>query len=858
MRMLRLALRLVARDWRAGELRVLVAAIVLAVSSVGTVGFFADRVKSGLAQQANRLLGADLMVSGDRPLPQAFSAEAKALGLATSPAIRFNSMVQQAGSTSLDRASGGGNAAAGAAPAVPDRADANAVLADVKAVSDGYPLRGSIMLAEDGSDRTRPASGIPAPGEAWIDTRLADRIGARVGSRVAVGDATLAVSAIIAQEPEIAGLTFAPGPKLLLNLLDVPRTNLLQPGNRATWRLLVAERASGGIDAFRAWLGDRIQPGQRIETVRDLRPEVRQTLDRAERFLGLAALVAVLLAAVAVALAASRYLRRHVDAAAMFRCFGAPVATTLTLFVIQFAVLGLVASALGVVGAFVGQEVLAVLLSSAFVETLPWPSAMPALTAFATGILLLFGFALPPLVALANVPPLRVLRRDLPRPRAGGVLAYLCGAATVGALVAWHAREAQAASIMLGGVGGLLVAAGALAWLVLELLKRVPTRGLSWRFGLANLRRRPFASSLQIAALALGLASLLLLTVVRGDLIRNWRASLPPDAPNQFLVNVLPDQVADARAWLAERLHVDVQFKPMVRGRLVEVNGAPLDTSRYTDRRARRLAEREFNLSWSDRLPVGNRVVQGRFWPAQAQGAGAGISLEEGIAQTLGVKVGDRLTFDAGGLRVSAPVTSTRKVDWDSFRVNFFALFAPGALDDLPATYIGAFRAPEGDTSWLSGLVRRDPNILSIDVAEILRQVQGIVERVARAVEFVFLFTLAGGLLVLQAAIASTQDERRFDAAVVRTLGASRSQLQSAQAAEFLLLGALSGLLGAAGATAIGWALADRVFDIPFSANPLVWLYGLAGGALAVLIAGWLGTRASVREPPLAVLRQLA
>jgi putative ABC transport system permease protein len=323
-------------------------------------------------------------------------------------------------------------------------------------------------------------------------------------------------------------------------------------------------------------------------------------------------------------------------------------------------------------------------------------------------------------------------------------------------------------------------------------------------------------------------------------------------------VNVLPDQVADARAWLAARLHVEPQFKPMVRGRLVERNGTPIDTSQYTDRRARRLAEREFILSWTDMLPIGNRVVQGQFWSAQARGADAGISLEEGIAKTLGVNVGDRLTFDAGGIRITAPVTSTRKVNWDSFRVNFFALFAPGALDALPATYIAAFRTPEGDARWMSGLVQRYPNILAIDVAEILQQVQSIIERVARAVEFVFLFTLAGGLLVLQAAIASTQDERRFDAAIVRTLGASRAQLSGAHAAEFLLLGALSGLLGAAAATAIGWALADRVFNIPFSLNPLVFVYGIGGGAIAVLVAGWLGTREALRVPPLTVLRELA
>ena len=830
---LKLALRLVARDWRAGELRVLIAAIILAVASVGTVGFFADRVKAGLAQQANLLLGADLMISGDRPLPATFADEARTRGLVTSPAIRFNSMVQKADAAT------------------------NAVLTDVKAVAEGYPLRGAISLVEPGSPEKRDARGIPARGEAWIDVRLADRLGAQKGTKLAVGEATLTVTAIIAQDPEIAGLTFAPGPKLLLNLEDLPATSLLQPGTRARWRLLIAERNPGDLERYRTWLSGATTPGQRVETVRDLRPEVRQTLERAERFLGLAALVAVLLAAVAVALAASRYLRRHLDASAMFRCLGSSVSRTLALFVFQFAALGIVASAVGIVGALVGQYLLAALLSSAFVETLPLPAWMPGLKAFATGLLLLFGFALPPLVALANVPPLRVLRRDLPRPGAGGILAYACGAVAVAVLIAWQAQEAQAATIMLGGVAGLLLAAAALAWLLLTLLKRVPQRGVSWRFGLANLRRRAFASSLQIGALALGLTSLLLLTVVRGDLLRDWRASLPPDAPNQFLVNVLPDQVDDARAWLAKTAGVAPQFKPMVRGRLVELNGKPLDTTQYTETRARRLAEREFNLSWTDQIPECNRAVSGKFWAPQARGADAGISLEEGIAKSLGVAMGDRLTFDAGGVRVTAPITSLRKVDWDSFRVNFFALFAPGALDSLPATYIAAFRAPEGDTTWLTGLVQRYPNILSIDVAEILRQIQGIIDRVARAVEFVFLFTLAGGLLVLQAAIASTQDERKFDAAIVRTLGASQRQLQSAQATEFLLLGALAGLLGAAGATAIGWALAEHVFNIRFSGNALVWVYGIVGGAIAVTLAGWIGTRSTVNEPPLTVLREL-
>ncbi|MCC7328481.1 MAG: ABC transporter permease [Burkholderiales bacterium] len=830
-------MRLLRRDWRAGELRVLAAAVVVAVASVGTVGLFADRVKSALTMQANLLLGADLMISGDRELPAAFDESARQRGLVTTPVIRFNSMVP---------------------PTTRASPEASAVLSDVKAVGAGYPLRGEVVLVDPARPDGRIATTIPARGEAWPDTRLAERLGAKIGDRISVGESTLTVSAIVQQEPEVAGMVFALGPKLLLNIDDVPATRLLQPGNRATWRLLVADNAGGAkLEDYRAWLGTELKAGQRLETVRDLRPEVRQTLERAEKYLGLAALVAVLLAAVAVALATSRYLRRHLDAAAMFRCFGARVGQTLALFVVQFLVLGVFACTVGIVVALAGQELLAMLLSSLVAGDLPPPSWVPGALSFATGMLLLLGFALPPLVALASVPPLRVLRRDLPRPRAGGILAYGLGAATIALLIGFQAREVQAGLIMVGGVAGLLFASALVAWAALALLRYLPQRGVTWRFGLANLRRRAFASSLQIGALALGLMALLLLAVVRGDLLDNWRASLPPDAPNQFLVNVLPEQVADARAQLAKGVGSDVAFRPMVRGRLVELNGAALDTRKYGDTRARRLAEREFNLSWADALPKGNQVTKGAFWTPATPAADAGLSLEDGIAETLGVKLGDTLTFDIAGNRVSAKVTSLRKVDWDSFRVNFFALFPPGPLDAMPATYIAAFRAPDGAGTWLPALVQKHPNILAIDIGDIVRQVQGIMDQVSRAVEFVFLFTFAGGLLVLQAAIAATQDERSFDAAILRTLGASRRQLAAAQIAEFLLLGTLAGGIAAAGATATGWALADHVFRIPFAANPMVWVYGLFGGAVAVTLAGWLGTRATARQPPLAVIRQL-
>ena len=835
MNTLRLAMRMLSRDWRAGELTVLAAALVLAVASVGTVAFFTDRVKTALTRQANLLLGADLMISGDRPLPAAFADEAARRGLKATPGIKFNSMVQRAAA-----ADGGA-----------------AVLADVKAVAPGYPLRSAIVLVAAGEPDGVAATGIPARGEAWPDSRLAQRLGLKIGDRLSVGEATLTVGAIVQREPEVASGLLALGPRLLVNIDDVPATNLLQPGNRATHRLLVAAVDAGGVDAYTGWAQSLLKPGQRLENVRDLRPEVRQTLERAEQYLGLAALVAVILAAVAVALAAARYLRRHLDTAAMLRCLGAPERRTLALFVLQFGTLGVLASAAALLLALGGQQLLVMLLGSISKADLPPPGIVPALAAFGTGLLLLFGFALPPLVALAGAPPLRVLRRDLPRPRAGGVAAYVLGIGVIALLIGWQAQDVNTGVIMVAGIAGLLVAAALVAWALIVVLKRLPQRGVTWRFGLANLRRRPLASSLQIGALALGLMALLLLTIVRGDLLANWRASLPPDAPNHFLINVLPEQVAGVRALIVRETGADIPLYPMVRGRLVAVNGVPLDTTKFTDQRSRRLAEREFNLSWTADFPPSNRIVAGAWW-GNGRGTGAGISVEDGIATSLGLKLGDAVTYDVAGTPVSAKITSLRKVDWNSFRPNFFALFAPGVLEPLPATYLGAVRVPESASGgrWLSALVQQYPNVLAIDVAEIIGQIQSIIGQVAKAVEFVFLFTLLGGLLVLQAAIAATQDERRFDAAILRTLGASRGQLNAAQIAEFLVLGALSGLLAAAGATAVAYVLSDQVFQIPFAPNPLVWVIGVTGGAICVTLAGWLGTRGTLRQPPLEVIRQ--
>ncbi len=823
-KLLALAWRHWLRDSRTGELRVLGAALLLAVASIGTVGLFADRVKLALSSQANALLGADLLVSGDRPLPREFGDEARRRGLTVITSVRFNSMVQ---------------------------ADASSLLAEVKAVEPGYPLRGEILLEDPAVPAGRATRDFPAPGTIWIDQRLRSRLGAKVGDRVQVGDAALTVAAIVQQEPEVSGGFLGLSPKLLMTMTDLPATNLLQPGNRASYRLLLAGAAS---EQYRNWLVPKLAAGQRVETIRDLRPEVRSTLDRAEKFLGLSALVAVLLAAVAVALAARRYLQRQLDAAGVMRCLGASRGKVLALYVLQFAWLGVAASLAGCVVALGGQQVLALLLQSLFKTALPWPGLAPMFAAFAIGIALLFGFALPPLIALSNVPPLRVLRRDLGAPNASGVLAYALGTGVVAALIFWQAGDTKTGLIMLAGVAALLVVALAAAWVLLRAIQKIPQRGYSWRYGLANLRRRPLASCLQIGALGLGLMALLLLSVVRVDLLRTWQSGLPADSPNKFLINIQPEQTAPLAAFLKDNGIKENAFSPMIRGRLVAINGRPVSAADYPAERARRLVEREFNLSWAAALPPGNHVVAGKWWDAAARDS---FSLEDGIAETLAIKLGDELTYDVAGQRVSAKVSNLRKVDWDSFKVNFFALATPGILEPLPQSFITAFRLPDGQEAKMTELVRAFPNVLLIDVAEIMRQVQTIMGQVSRAVEFVFLFTLIAGILVLQAAIASTQDERRFDTAILRTLGAQTAQVRAAQLMEFFVLGLLAGLLAAAGASAVGWAVAEKVLQIPYRFNPVVLLLGIGAGVAAVMAAGWWGTRKSVRQPPLVTLRQV-
>jgi len=816
------------RDWRAGELRVLAAALVVAVASVSSVGFFTDRVRAGMDRQASELLGGDLVLQAAAPIASSIVSQAHTLGLRTARTASFRSVVLSGQTTQL---------------------------VEVKAVGPRYPLQGHLKIGATAHGAARATTAIPARGTVWVAPRLLTLLHLEVGGHLTLGAQSFTIAHGLAYEPDRGGDLFNIAPRVLMNAADLPATALVQPGSRVRYRLLVAGPAAS-VKSFRRWLTPRLQAGERLLGVKDGRPELRFALERAHQFLGLAALVSVVLAGVAVATATRRYVRRHLDSSAVMRCLGATQRTITALFVLTLLGLGVLAGAAGCALGYGAQAGLAALLGPLLLGGLPPPGLGPAAFGIATGLITLLGFALPTLLMLREVPPARVLRRDLGPLPPRAWLVYTTSAAAVAALMVWQVGDARLAAYLLGGVAATFALLGAGAAVLVWMLRGVRRRvGVAWRFGLANVVRRARGSVAQIVAFGLAIMVLLLLSVVRVDLLNSWRQSLPADAPNHFLINIQSDQLPAIKAFFAGHGLAAPTLHPMVRGRLVAINGREVGPGDYRNPRARRLIDRDFNLSWASQLQTGNRIVAGHWWSGADKGR-AWMSMEQGIARTLGVKLGDRLTYRVAGRDLRVTVTSLRAVDWDTFRVNFFAVVPPGVLNGYPTTWVTSFHLPSRSAPVLAALVKRFPNVTDIDVAALMQRVRGIIERVALGVQYVFGFTLAAGVVVLLAAIQSSQDERRHECAVLKTLGARHRQLQKGLIAEFMMLGWLAGLLGGLGATLAGWLLASQVFHIAYQFDFRVWVVGMLCGTFGVALAGLLGTRRVLAERPLITLRQ--
>jgi putative ABC transport system permease protein len=832
-----MSLKLARRDWRAGELRLLVGALLIAVAALASVGLLVDRMERALALQARQLLGADLVVASSRePRPELIEA-ARREGLSIATTLVFPSMA---------------SASASAVPA--DRS--RPVLVSVKAASPDYPLRGALRVATAPGEADQPAAGMPARGETWVDAQLLPALGVAVGDRLKLGDSEFRITRMITLEPDRGASFINFAPRVLIPLADLPATRLVQPASRVSWRLLVAGEPAP-LERFEAWLKTRGEAqGERVETVDNGRPELGATLTRAEQFLSLVALLTALISAVAIALGARRFAERHLDACAVMKAAGLGQRRLMRLLLLELLWVAMAGALSGVLLGVVVHHVLISLLAPFIPVALPAPGLAPLVQAAAAAVLLLAGFGAWPFMRLAGVPPLRVLRRDQgPVPRLawmGAVLALVAFAL----LLIWLAGDPKIA--LLTGIGFLAAtlvfigvsAAGA------QLL--APLRHAGWlarwpfvRLAIASWSRRRTLAIVQTASLSAGIMALLLLTVTRTDLIDAWRQASPPDAPNRFVINIQPDQ-RDLVARELQTAGVGAELYPMIRGRLIEINDR--DAGEYVPEadRAQRMIQREFNLSYTEHLPDHNQLVEGRWFSPQAME----VSAEQGIMKTLGLSLGDRLVFDIAGEPVGVTITSVRKLSWDSMKANFFMILSPGALADRPQTFLTAFHQPASGAEPLDQqLVRRHPNLTVFDTGNMVRQIQTMLDQVVAAVQLLFVLTLAAGLVVLWGALLSSRDERLREAALMRALGASRTYLQRAQITELALSGGLAGALGALGSMAVGWAIAANVFEFSYQVRWSVIPLTAAVGALLSIAVGWFGLRQVLRAPVLASLR---
>jgi putative ABC transport system permease protein len=827
MKALRLALLALARDAKSGELRVLLLALLVAVSALTAVGFFTSRVSRAVDQQAGEVLAADLKLQAATKIDREYLRLAAAAGLKTAELATFPSVVFRGEDSSLSA---------------------------IRAVSATYPLRGRVKVAPAPFEKGQEIDGIPGPGEVWPEPRIMAQLGVNVGDRIRVGAVELKISRVLDYRPDQGSSFVDLAPTLLMRLDDLPSTQLVQPGSRVSYAALFAGDPAV-VATFKEQLSARKRRGERLVDIADASPQIRSAMDRAGRFLNLAALVTILLSAVAVAIAARRYVARHLDTVALMKSMGAPQRLVLQISVLELLFVALSAGVIGTALGFAAQEGIAFLLKDLVRGELPRPGLSIAGLGIMTSVLMLIGFALPPLLQLRYVPPARVLRRNLEPPPLKYATVYGAALGSLIALLGWLLQDAKLLVYVIVATAATFAALLLAGWVLVRFLGRLRgSVGISWRYGMANIARRGRDSIIQIVAFGIGLMVLLLLAVVRNDLMADWRASLPTNAPNHFMINIRADQTDDIRNFFAAHKVQPPDLVPMIRARLIEVNGVKMNDRKVDSERGRDFADREANLTWSKQPQEGNKIVAGSWW-RDGDNGGPRVSVETELAQALQLKIGDRLTYDVAGETILAQVANFREVRWDTFLPNFFMVFSPGVLDDATGTYITAVNIPQAQRSMLIEFTRRFPEVTAMDLEAILSQVRGVMDKASLAVQYVFGFTLLAGITVLLAAIQATRDERLYESAILRTLGASRRVVLQGVAAEFATLGLLSGTLAAFGATAAGYFLATELFNLKYSLNPWVWVIGLVCGSLLVGISGTLATRSVINHPPAAALK---
>ena len=828
----RLAWRQIGRSRRDGSAWILLIALVVAVAAVGAVSQMTDRVRAGMERQGAATLAGDLELELRAPLDEKRAAILDEIGVAHHGVTVFPSVVSQN--------------------------DDEITLVSVKAVEDGYPLRGEVTLRRgDPGSPTETVTRAPEPGTAWVAQRILDAQQLAVGDTLHLGDARLKIAAVLVIEPD-RGQGFANiAPRVLIRDADVAATGLLGPGSRANYDERIAGEPAA-LEQVRERLEPTLQPDERLRTPAESNRALARALDRADVFLDLAALVAVVLAGVAIALTARQHASSRLDEIALLKTLGAARGLIARLMAWQLVFVGAIGIGLGLVVAWLAQLGISQLIARAFEIQLPAASWLALWPAAATGAVLLAGFAWPALAQARATPPARVLARSLAEQRGRMWLIYAAAFASVALLAAAATRDITLTAWVVGAtIGGTavlwVVALGLLAGID-RLRPRIGNRGgPGLRLALSALARRRQASALQIVAFGIGLTMLFMLVIVRGDLLAGWQADIAADAPNRFLINITREQ----QPAVAERLQqagLDADFYPLVRGRLTAVDGTAIEDDAELAEQAGELTRRELNLSWIDDLKNDNRIVAGQWFDADDTGKPR-MSIDTSVAERLDVGVGDSLTFDITGTPVTATIESIREIDWSSLQANFYVLFAPGVLDEFSATYITSLYVPDDAHGVIGALVREFSNISVIDIAAILEQLTTLIDRLSLAIELVFGFTLAAGLVVLLAAMQASRAERLREAALLRALGARSSWLRQATFGECLLIGLCASLLAAAIAQITAIVLAVWVFDLDYAWRWPLWLIAITIATGVIALSGLASLREVLRQPAWASLR---
>jgi len=826
-----LAIRLLWRNWRGGEVKLLAAALMLAVAVVSGIAIFTDRLERTLVQETNMLLGADRILRSPQPHDPAWSVAADNAGISHTSAVRFNSMIYA------------GN---------------NMYLGSVRAVSDGYPLRGQIDISTTpfatAPEKINKAEGIPPPGEAWVDSRLLPLLHINLGDKLAVGEYELTATKVIIRQPDSSSPFSFMGAGLMINMADLEKTQVIQPGSRVQHHWLLATDTNTEMDTFIDWLEPQLTQHQRIADLDSSQRGLGRTLETGRQFLLLAAVIGVLLAGVAIALAARQFSTRHIDQVALMKSFGVSANRIRALYFLQLVVLAIVASSLGLIAGELIQRSVAVSLQNVYQITLGGASLYPYMISYACGLLCLIFFAFPSLWFLPQVPPLKILRREL---AVSSVQLWLQSAFAFFAvllLILLFSQDMKLALSVMLAMAGVLVVAASLALLLLHLSRRFATNaGSVWRLAVANLQRRREQTLVQVVVFAVAIMLLLTLTVVRTSLIDEWQLQIPADAPNHFLVNVPPHEVEAVQQLLDAENLTREQLYPMVRGRLTQINGQDLTDAQRAEGS---VFNREANLTWTDVLASDNKIVAGDWWDTwqAAEQQLAGVSVEADFAKEAGLTPGDRLTFSLGGLELEAEIASLRSLDWRSMKPNFFFIFEPGSLDDYSPTYITSLYLPADKKAFINELLHAHPTMLIVELDRIIEQIRTIITQVSNGVQLVLLLTLVGGCLVLFAAVTSSIDSRKQEVGLLRALGSSRRLMLGSVWAEFSILGLLAGTIAVIGAEMLLVSLQYWVFQTPITPHYIFWLIGSLSGALLVGALGVLSCRSIVNTLPAVVL----